>query len=156
MLLVVSLGYGIVRPTLGASMYKCIGISVAHFITGVIYGSSALNSAKLDPVYALFIAIPISFTLSLFYTFIMNALAETMRHLKERNQGEKIRMYRKLQIILGTSFLMLLGVLVTNAVNASYKNDAGWIDSQWVHGPNIEMAMDDTRWDDEYHILYCI
>jgi hypothetical protein len=57
-------------------MNRCIQLSVAHFLAGILYGSGALWSSHQDPLMSLVVAVPISFTMALFYSWIMQALAE--------------------------------------------------------------------------------
>lgn len=42
MLLIVSLGYGVVRPSLGIVMNRCLYLAIAHFFTGLLYGYGSL------------------------------------------------------------------------------------------------------------------
>ncbi len=51
MLLVVSLGYGVVKPSLGPTMKKCILLGIAHLIFGFLYTMGKLyNNYSLSPV----------------------------------------------------------------------------------------------------------
>jgi hypothetical protein len=68
---------------------------------------------------------------SLFYSWIMQGLADTMDYLKANHQSIKYQMYTYLQYILGLSFIMLLLVLIFNGINASGREDNNWIDQQW-------------------------
>ena len=120
MLLIVSLGYGVVKPTLGTTMNKCIALAATHFVFGALYSSSALHTAKESPLIVLFFALPVSITMSIFYFWTLTAMEETIKHLEERKQAVKLLMYKRLQWILGSSVGLLFIVLVANSVNLLY------------------------------------
>lgn len=140
MLLIVALGYGVVKPTLGLAMDKCKYLAVAHFIAGVIYGSGALSSARKDPLWILLLVFPISLTMSIFYMttlqgkdLVTKGLQDTMEYLKERRQPVKLLMYIRLQYMLATSAIMLFGIMILNSVNAARRHNVAWIDTQWKY-----------------------
>lgn len=43
LLLIVCLGYGVVKPSLGKTMFIVRGLAVAHFVFGVIYAVASLT-----------------------------------------------------------------------------------------------------------------
>ncbi|KAJ2814347.1 hypothetical protein IWW50_007159, partial [Coemansia erecta] len=66
MLLVVSLGWGVVRPSLGKTMIRCVLLAIVHFTAGCLYGAGILfrdphESGPLGLIYV----IPLSMSLSL-------------------------------------------------------------------------------------------
>ncbi|KAK9765923.1 hypothetical protein K7432_005363 [Basidiobolus ranarum] len=70
-LLIVCLGYGVVKPSLGSTMRKCIALSIAHFIFGCIYASSAaLNSTQPGSLVVLLASLPLSLVFTTFYVWI--------------------------------------------------------------------------------------
>lgn len=117
MLLIVALGYGVWRPSLGKAMYFCIALAVVNFIAGCAYSIYGLLGTDLDEVDALFITLPLSLTITLFYSFSLNALQITIKTLSTAKQNVKLEMYRSIVKILGLSVLMAIGVIVLNAVN---------------------------------------
>lgn len=56
--LIVAMGYGVVRPTLGTDMRKCIGISVALFISLSVYNLSATFIRRKSPLTAILVVLP--------------------------------------------------------------------------------------------------
>ena len=115
MLLIVSLGYGIWRPSLGKAMYFCIALALTNFVAGCAYSIFGLGGADVDES-ALLITLPLSLTISLFYSFSLNALQITIKTLSNAKQNVKLEMYRSITNILGFSIFMAMGVIVLNAV----------------------------------------
>ncbi|KAI8913405.1 lung seven transmembrane receptor-domain-containing protein [Gorgonomyces haynaldii] len=131
MLLIVSLGYGVVKHTLGDTMKLCIYLGLAHFVSGALYGYNAVNSADASPLVTFFLALPVTVTMGIFYFWILSGLEQTMKHLEDRRQQVKLTMYKRLQYILGGSVFLLFLVVVANSINASNRNDPKWIANQW-------------------------
>ncbi|KAJ3395055.1 hypothetical protein HDU80_010414, partial [Chytriomyces hyalinus] len=94
MLLIVSLGYGVVKPTLGTNMKKCVILGVVHFLAGVLYGAGALVINDVSPGMALAFSLPLSFAMTVFYYSILNGLTDTMEGLAARRQPIKLLMYQ--------------------------------------------------------------
>jgi hypothetical protein len=73
MLLIVSLGYGVVRPTLGSTMKKCVILMVVHFVCGVLYSTGAIVVNEVtSAILALVFAFPLSAAMTAFYYFTLN------------------------------------------------------------------------------------
>lgn len=66
MLLIVSLGYGIVKPTLGRLMIRVRLLAVAHFIFGVAYSLGLTLALESDGFWLLFMIFPLAFTVRVF------------------------------------------------------------------------------------------
>ncbi len=66
MLLVVSLGYGVVYPSLGKKLYWCIALAVVHFIFGALYYTTSMLAKdvrlKTNNVGKLFCGLPLGTT----------------------------------------------------------------------------------------------
>jgi len=104
LVLVVCMGYGIVRPDLGAR-----GCQVAVF--GLTYG---LFSAILDVVKALqhdndvsggffiLVIIPVAVLDSVFYLWTFMSLYDVVAQLEEQRQSQKLQLYRRFIWMLGT------------------------------------------------------
>lgn len=109
LVLVVSMGYGVVKPTLGSTSTKIATIGVLYFIF-----SGILNVLELKPEFeasdigiavTLFLVVPVACMDTAFYWWIFVSLLQTLSRLKSRKQGAKYLMY-----------LDFLGVLVASAV----------------------------------------
>lgn len=79
----------------------------------------------------LFLALPLSLTMTWFYIWTMSALTATMQHLESRRQGVKLLMYKRLWYILCASLALIFVMFVVNSVNMSHRRDPEWIANQW-------------------------
>eukprot|EP00842_Homolaphlyctis_polyrhiza_P005984 jgi/Hompol1/6387/HPOL_000771-RA len=131
MLLIVSLGYGVVKPTLGDTMRKCILLTVLHFIFTVSYSATSLMATEKNATLIVILAIPLSMTMLTFYTWFFTGLTETMQRLELRRQSVKLLMYKRLSYILTASAIAILIIVVTNSIDLSHRFEPTWVASQW-------------------------
>lgn len=110
LLLIVCMGYGVVKHTLGKTMVLVRGLAIAHFVFGIIY---AIASLVVTPESAgplvLLVVLPLAATLTSFYIWTLNSLGATMKDLMQRKQTVKAAMYRRLW------WAILLSIIVTFA-----------------------------------------
>ncbi|KAG9305155.1 hypothetical protein G9A89_010663 [Geosiphon pyriformis] len=90
MLLIVCMGYGVVKPTLGSTMTKCRLLAAAHFIFGVIYaaGTMLVNPDTTGPL-VFFIIFPLALTMTAFHIWTLQSLTQTIQTLEIRRQKVK-------------------------------------------------------------------
>ncbi|KPP73642.1 transmembrane protein 87B-like, partial [Scleropages formosus] len=107
LVIIVSLGYGIIKPRLGTVMHRVVGLGVLYFAFAAIEGVLRITGAK-DSDLALLANIPlalldsslcwwISFILhplSLTNVYIFVSLAQTIKTLKLRRNPMKLSLYR--------------------------------------------------------------
>merc|ERR1712000_703616 len=78
LLLIVCMGYGVVKPTLGKTMVMVRWLAAAHFVFGVIYAVASLTIRPDDAgPLALLVILPLSATLTAFYIWTLNSLSAT-------------------------------------------------------------------------------
>ncbi|KAJ2549972.1 hypothetical protein EV175_004242 [Coemansia sp. RSA 1933] len=121
MLLVVSLGWGVVRPSLGKTMIRCILLAMVHFSAGCLYGAGILfrdpqESGPLGLVYV----IPLSVSMTLFYVWILSAIINTTHLLIERQQSYKLAMYNNLWRLLLACLVLLMAFFVLNILHTIF------------------------------------
>ncbi|KAJ3079689.1 hypothetical protein HDU99_010304 [Rhizoclosmatium hyalinum] len=133
MLLIVSLGYGVVKPTLGSNMKKCVILGVFHFVCGVLYGAGSLMVNEISAGMALFFSLPLSFAMTAFYYAILNGLTLTMKTLEERRQPIKLLMYKRLWLILVFSAVCLFAFFIVNTVAFKNRFQPEWIQTYWQY-----------------------
>jgi hypothetical protein len=146
MLLIVSLGYGVWRPSLGKAMYFCVALGVVNFIAGCAYSIYGLLGSDLDELQALIITLPLSLSVTLFYSFSLNALQVTTNTLAIAKQNVKLDMYKSILRILGLSVVMAVGVIVLNIVYLSRRFD-----------PDVYPYLWKYKWlmiDGVFHLIY--
>jgi hypothetical protein len=130
LVLIVSLGYGVVKPTLGSEMRKCQIMGAAVFICMTVF-NVGLNSpaAQESPILALICTVPLSLSLSYINVRIINALKATIMHLELRRQTYKVSMYKWLRGILivffGVGLIML--VVSVSIKTGQYQDLFPWI-----------------------------
>jgi hypothetical protein len=111
MLLVsVSLGFGVVRPTLGSSKRKIILLGIAYFISEaameltIRYG----QTNEVGQHWRLFLSIPVAGLNAIVYWWTFVALYEVTAYLKGRRQDTKLKLY---ETFTGWLFVSLAAAL---------------------------------------------
>jgi len=140
-LLVVCMGYGLVKPTLGTTARKVLGLGFAHFIFGTLFAASTmLQTVESQKIMALLFVFPLAVTLTLFYSWTFNSLTSTLKKLEVRRQSEKILVYKRLWRLLVLSIVILLVFLVLTIVQRYDDNyqrdnwDSLWFTTDgWIH-----------------------
>ncbi|KAJ3041773.1 hypothetical protein HDV00_008663 [Rhizophlyctis rosea] len=131
MLLIVALGYGVVRPTLGPTMQKCLYLTYAHFVFGVSYAAGSMMNSEMNGQVVLIFALPLSIAMTTFYFWILSALTATIAHLEARRQAVKLLMYKRLWRLLVFSVTALTIFLVVNTIMFAHREDEEWIPELW-------------------------
>lgn len=132
LLLIVCLGYGVVKPSLGKTMLMVRGLALGHFVFGVIY---AVASLSITPESAgplvLLVILPLSGTLTAFYVWTLNALNLTIKDLVERKQTVKAMMYKKLWWCILGSILVIFGFFFINSFSFAGSKDPDFVPDHW-------------------------
>ncbi|KAF2800196.1 hypothetical protein K505DRAFT_320615 [Melanomma pulvis-pyrius CBS 109.77] len=116
LLLIVCMGYGVVKPSLGKTMTIVRWLAVAHFVFGVIYAVASLTIRPDDAgPLVLLVILPLSATLTAFYIWTLNSLNFTMKDLMERKQHVKAAMYKKLWWCILSSIIVIFGFFFINS-----------------------------------------
>jgi hypothetical protein len=116
LLLIVCMGYGVVKPTLGKTMIAVRWLAAAHFVFGVIYAVASLTIHPDDAgPLVLLVILPLSATLTAFYIWTLNSLNLTMKDLVERKQHVKALMYKKLWWCILASILIIFAFFFFNS-----------------------------------------
>uniref|UniRef100_A0A3B3RZH8 Transmembrane protein 87B n=1 Tax=Paramormyrops kingsleyae TaxID=1676925 RepID=A0A3B3RZH8_9TELE len=93
LVIIVSLGYGIIKPRLGTVMHRVVGLGVLYFAFAVIEGVLKITRAK-DSDLALLANIPLALLDSSLCWWIYVSLAQTIKTLKLRRNPMKLSLYR--------------------------------------------------------------
>lgn len=120
LLLVISLGYGIVYPKLDHKlMLKCRIFAGIHFACATLYIITNYLSkpgTEETDLYGLF-ALPVVITTAVFYVVTLKSLSATTALLQSQKQNVKLRMYQKLfRIIFVSMLVLILGVVVSSFI----------------------------------------
>ncbi|XP_066559998.1 transmembrane protein 87A isoform X2 [Amia ocellicauda] len=92
LVIIASLGYGIVKPRLGALLHRVVGVGLLYLIFSIVEGILRVNSAQDDLV--LLAAIPLAVLDSALCWWIFISLAQTMKLLRLRRNLVKLSLYR--------------------------------------------------------------
>jgi len=116
LLLIVCMGYGVVKPSLGRTMIYVRWLAIAHFVFGVVYviASLTIHPEDAGPL-VLLVILPLSATLTAFYIWTLNSLTKTMKDLVQRKQHVKAGMYRKLWWCILASIMIIFGFFFFNS-----------------------------------------
>lgn len=132
LLLIVCMGYGVVKPTLGKTMIYVRILAIAHFVFGVIY---AIASLSITPDSAgplvLLVILPLAATLTAFYVWTLQSLNLTMKDLLDRKQKTKFMMYKKLWWCLLGSIMVIFGFFFLNSISFAGRYEADFVPNHW-------------------------
>ncbi|GJP36064.1 hypothetical protein CLOM_g20597 [Closterium sp. NIES-68] len=97
LVLVVSMGFGVVRPTLGGLSGKVIALGVGYFaaveLLDVMQNVGAIDD--LTSSERLFLVLPVAVLDAIFILWIFSALSKTLAQLQAKRTTHKLELYRK-------------------------------------------------------------
>ena len=132
LLLIVCMGYGVVKPSLGRTMIYVRFLAIGHFIFGVIY---AVASLSVTPESAgpliLLVILPLAGTLTAFYVWTLSSLNKTRKDLIDRKQKTKAMMYTKLWWCILGSIMVIFGFFFINSIAFAGGRDANFVPEHW-------------------------
>jgi hypothetical protein len=132
LLLIVCMGYGVVKPSLGKNMTIVRWLAVAHFVFGVIYAVASLTVRPDDAgPLVLLVILPLSATLTAFYIWTLNSLNLTMKDLMERKQHVKATMYKRLWWCILTSIIVIFGFFFINSFTFAGASTPDFAPTHW-------------------------
>lgn len=132
LLLIVCMGYGVVKPSLGKTMVYVRILAVTHFAFGVIYALASLSITpdNVGPL-VLLVIMPLAATLTAFYVWTLNSLNLTMKDLLERKQSVKAMMYKKLWWCILGSIVVIFAFFFLNSFNFAGRSDPDFVPDHW-------------------------
>ncbi|RKP38768.1 lung seven transmembrane receptor-domain-containing protein, partial [Dimargaris cristalligena] len=133
MLLLVALGYSVVKPSLGSTMLKCQILAGLQFLFATLYGIATIaRLGNSDSELVAFIALlPLAITMATFYLWILIGLSRTVRFLQMRHQHFKLAMYRNIWRLLFFCACIIMLLVLVNIINFVFRNDRKWIVFRW-------------------------
>lgn len=132
LLLIVCMGYGVVKPSLGKTMVIVRWLAAAHFLFGLIYviASLSITPESAGPL-VLLVVLPLAATLTAFYIWTLNSLNATMKDLVERKQTVKAGMYRRLWWCILTSIIVIFVFFFVNSWTFAGTRDEDFVPNHW-------------------------
>lgn len=132
LLLIVCMGYGVVKPSLGRTMIYVRILAITHFIFAVIYDVASLSiTPDTAGPLVLLIVLPLAGTLTAFYVWTLNSLNTTTKDLVNRKQKVKALMYKKLWWCILGSVIVIFGFFFLNSFAFAGRIDAGFAPERW-------------------------
>ncbi|KAI9474869.1 lung seven transmembrane receptor-domain-containing protein [Zychaea mexicana] len=132
MLLVVCMGYSVVKPSLGSTMKRCVILALTHFFFGVVYSLGVmLLSPETAGFLVLLVIFPLAITMSAFYVWIFSSLTATIQTLEMRKQHVKVLMYKRVHRLLIFSVIMVVVIFILNMFGFSGRNEVDWAANSW-------------------------
>ncbi|XP_054649439.1 transmembrane protein 87A-like isoform X2 [Dunckerocampus dactyliophorus] len=92
LVIIASLGYGIVKPRLGALLHRVVGVGLLYLMFSVVEGILRVSAAEGDVL--LLAAVPLALLDSTLCWWIFVSLAQTMKLLRLRRNVVKLSLYR--------------------------------------------------------------
>nr|XP_020459733.1 transmembrane protein 87B isoform X2 [Monopterus albus] len=136
LVIIVSLGYGIVKPRLGTVMHRVVGLGILYFSFASIEGVLRITGGQ-DNGPTLIIAIALAVLESGCLWFIFVSLAQTIKILKLRRNPVKLSLYRH---FTNTLIFAVIASIVFMGWTAK-KFQLAACRSDW-----IELWVDDAFW----------
>lgn len=132
LLLIVCMGYGVVKPSLGRAMIYVRILAIAHFIFAVVYSIASLSITpdSAGPL-VLLIVLPLAGTLTAFYVWTLNSLNATMKDLIDRKQKTKALMYKRLWWCILGSIIVIFGFFFINSFAFAGHSNASFVPEHW-------------------------
>ncbi len=130
LVLIVSMGYGVVRPSLGEGGYKVAVIGAMYFaFASVQHAVESVSHSEKITFSKYLLLLPVALLDVLFYFWIFRALIITIKTLEIKRQNIKLVMYVRFQRILYLSVLVSLiwggvyaFVIVTGRIEDEWQN----------------------------------
>ncbi|XP_035218503.1 transmembrane protein 87A-like [Stegodyphus dumicola] len=139
LIIIVSLGFGIVKPRLGPLLHRIIGVGALYFCLGTIEGCLRVLKPKTDPGnQALMAGIPLAVTDSAICWWIFSSLVQTIRTLRLRRNIVKLQLYRHftntlLLSVIGSVAFMTWSIHAHKLVNCITDWKELWVDEAYWH-----------------------
>jgi hypothetical protein len=131
LVLVVSMGYGVVKPTLGVRGRRVVFLGFCYFIfaTPLAIIDWVRQSPDISVGTRLIFVLPVAAMDSGFSVWIFSELSATVAQLEVRNQRTKLQVYRRFSRIMAA--LILVSVCWSSYELYVIGSDAVEIDNQW-------------------------
>mmetsp|Transcript_1135 Transcript_1135/g.2014 ORF Transcript_1135/g.2014 Transcript_1135/m.2014 type:complete len:521 (-) Transcript_1135:1470-3032(-) len=146
LLLVVAMGYGVVRPTLGGLTSKVIALGTAYLIAACTLDVMT-NVGTIDDLTSsarIFLVLPVAVLDAVFILWIFTALSKTLAQLQQRRQTAKLELYRHFTNTLAVAVVISVSWIayemyfkVTDQFNERWQSD--WITGAFWHALNLSI-----------------
>ena len=123
LVIITSLGFGIVKPRLGAAFHKVLFVGGIYFISSAIEGCyRALNPTQVNNSTLLFLNIPGAVIDAVICWWIFSSLVQTTRTLRLRRNVVKLSLYRHFTNLLIFAVLSSVIFMLWSLIQHRIKN----------------------------------
>jgi len=139
LVIIVSLGFGIVKPRLGPTLQRVVGIGGLYFILAVIESVLRVIHPKNDPSgKTLLAAVPLAVIDSSICWWVFSALVQTTRTLRLRRNNVKLSLYKHFAntlvfAVLASIIFMLWSIKFHKLVDCLTDWRDLWVDEAFWH-----------------------
>ena len=140
LVLVVSMGYGVVKPTLGGITQQVLSLTAAYAVaTAALDIMTNVGTVDdLDSGLRVILVLPVAVLDAVFILWIFTSLSRTLAQLQARRQSAKLDMYRKFTNALALMVLFSIAFIVyemmfkiSDKYNERWQED--WITTAYWH-----------------------
>ncbi|KAK4055494.1 hypothetical protein OIV83_000040 [Microbotryomycetes sp. JL201] len=132
LLLIVSMGFGIVRPSLGATMLRARTLAFLHSTFNLLYSlGTVMIPLDSEGFFVLFFVVPLAITLTAFLMWIMISLNSTILDLSARRQTYKKTMFTRLYRILIMAIVVIFAFFIISSLSFSSRLDSNFGSKTW-------------------------
>ena len=146
LIIMVAMGLGVSKASLGSSMWKIVVMGVVYFIFSL--WDSIVSTYSTDSKVNLYRIIPASLLDSFIYFWILQSLLDTIQELEDKKQTGKLDVFISLRNII------IVAVIVSTLYNVlfSYLIMFKKIDSLWKY----QWFFNDGVWTSSYLLLVAV
>lgn len=138
LVLMVSLGYGVVKPSLGNAWARIALLGAAYFMLTMVYDMltnlPASNKLVGEPAFLdsmTMLVLMSSLVDVIFYMWILQALVQTIQYLDMRKQTVKLQLFRRFRVVLVISVIFSVAWAIYTMVASVEGYFAKHWKSQW-------------------------
>jgi hypothetical protein len=134
LVLVVSMGFGIVKPTLGDAFNTVVGLGGLFFFFSVVQRLYELSSHTSAITFMQYVTmLPVAALDLVFFFWIFRSLTDVIAQLETREQGVKLQLYKRFRVVLITTMITAcVWSLTYSVIVVSGKINADW-ESRWIY-----------------------
>ena len=139
LVIIVSMGYGIVKPRLGPTLHRVVMVGALYFLLAAVEAVFRLIHPKNDPANkALLAAVPLAVIDASICWWVFSALVATTRQLRLRRNLVKLSVYKHFAntlvfSILASIIFMLWSIKVHKVVDCLTQWRDLWVDDAFWH-----------------------
>lgn len=139
LVVIVSLGFGIVKPRLGASLHRVVGVGLLYFFLAASEAYLRVTQRKNEQNKDLLVAsVPLAVLDSALCWWIFNALVNTTRTLRLRRNEVKLALYRHFTntlifAVIASVIYMLYSIKTHRLVSCLIIWKDMWLDDAYWH-----------------------